>query len=73
MHQMYEVITSSGDLQDGTAWHGVAHWEFLSSDDRGDVHHVFTKVAARVEQMLNSDPVVLSYKDLGQVETEYAD
>lgn len=73
MHQMYEVITSSGKLQDGAAWLNVAHWEFLMSDERGDIHHIFTKRPTICEQMLNSDPVVLSYTDEGQVETEYDD
>ena len=73
MHQMYEVITSSGDLKDGAAWHAVAHWEFLMADARGEVHHIFTKRPTLCEQMLDSDPVVLSYNNLGAVETEYED
>lgn len=73
MHWMYEVITNSGDLQDGAAWLKVAHWEFLMSDERGEVHHIFTKHPTLCEQMLDGDPVVLNYTDLGQVETEYDD
>lgn len=71
MYQMYEVVTSSGDLQDGAAWHSVAVWEFLSADERGEVHHVFTKMPTLCEQMLNIDPVVLSYRVLGKVEADY--
>lgn len=71
MYQMYEVITTSGDLEEGAAWRSVAVWEFLSSDERGEVHHVFTKRPTLCEQMLNTDPVVVSYTDLGEVEAGY--